>query len=65
MFINLEFTAMLPAERIEGWESPLQHQLFIDLFKIPFVADKFWLAGGTCLSAMYLGHRQSEILLLN
>jgi len=29
------------------------------LFKIPFIADNFWLAGGTCLSAMYLGHRRS------
>lgn len=50
----------LPAETREGWGSRQQRELFIDLFRIPFVAENFWLAGGTCLSAMYLRHRQSE-----
>ena len=57
-----KFTSNLPAEKNEGWSSSSQRELFIDLFKIPFIADNFWLTGGTCLSAMYLGHRQSEDL---
>lgn len=32
------------------------------LFGLPFVAEHFWLTGGTCLAAMYLGHRRSEDL---
>ncbi|MCL1875391.1 MAG: nucleotidyl transferase AbiEii/AbiGii toxin family protein [Synergistaceae bacterium] len=57
-----KFTAMLPTQKSEGWKTPAQRELFINLFKIPFIADNFWLAGGTCLSAMYLGHRYSEDL---
>ena len=56
------FTSRLPIEKNEGWQSLSQRQLLMDLFKIPFIANNFWLAGGTCLSAMYLGHRQSEDL---
>ena len=58
----LKFTSKLPTEKDEGWESPSQRDILISLFQIPFIADNFWLAGGTCLSAMYLGHRQSEDL---
>jgi predicted nucleotidyltransferase component of viral defense system len=57
-----KFTERPPSEKNEGWESPEQRELFIDLFRIPFIAENFWLSGGTCLSAMYLGHRQSEDL---
>jgi predicted nucleotidyltransferase component of viral defense system len=50
----------LPVEKNKGWKSLAQRKLLIDLFKVPHIADIFWLAGGTCLSAMYLGHRESD-----
>ena len=56
------FTGNSPSEKSEGWKTTSQRELFVELFKIPFIADNFWLTGGTCLAAMYLGHRQSEDL---
>lgn len=40
--------------------TPLQKQ-FISLFaQNRYLADRFYLTGGTALSAYYLGHRYSE-----
>jgi len=42
-----KFTFKLPSEKDEGWQTSSQRELFVNLFKIPFIADNFWLAGGT------------------
>jgi hypothetical protein len=46
---------------IEGILTPLQHASLAAFFADP-VARRFWLTGGTALSAFYLGHRPSDDL---
>lgn len=50
----------LPAEKANGWATKEQRRLLVDIFNMPLVGDHFFFAGGTALSAMYLGHRESE-----
>ncbi len=44
----------------ESWYSPAMRDLLKDVFSIDAVREKFFITGGTCLSAFYFGHRQSE-----
>lgn len=59
---NLRPAGIIPAEKSAGWEAPEQRALLVEIFKIPLFSESFFLGGGTCLSVMYFGHRQSQDL---
>lgn len=59
---NLRPAGIIPSEKSAGWEAPEQRALLIEIFRIPLFSENFFLGGGTCLSVIYFGHRQSQDL---
>jgi|GEM_PF-6231820 hypothetical protein len=53
---------IIPRERRECYASEGQRRTLLQLFRVPFVRENFFLTGGTCLSVFYLGHRNSDDL---
>ncbi|MGQ9533453.1 MAG: hypothetical protein ACUVTQ_11745 [Desulfotomaculales bacterium] len=51
---------VIPRERREYYASEAQRRALLQLFRVPFVRENFFLTGGTCLFVFYPGHRSSD-----
>jgi len=51
-----------PAEHRACYASVAHRRILVELFRMPFFRENFFLTGGTCLAVFYLGHRTAASL---